>query len=219
MSTIFGRSASVCLAPLAAIVLTSVVMTSAHAACYGPRAQLSPSDVSKFVGDPEGAMNQSPQGGGRFLTQVRDMAASDPATLPAIARLVSKANKDQKFAIGSGLGQAAVICSKTDQTYSAQIQQTILEARDQDLIVAFAAISGDRATTAVGGAGAGAGPGGGIGGQIGALGNIFRFNGTLERIGSDGVNTGQFSYTSSVSGTTNNGGVVNNNGSGSPVSP
>ncbi len=198
-------------------MLISLCASQSYAACYSQQTQLPAATVSKFVGDPSASLNQAPQGGGQFLNQVRDLAASNPDTLPLISGLVSKANKDQKFAIGSGLAQAAIICAKTDQPYAAKIQQAILDTKDQELIVAFAAISGDRATTAVGGAGAGA-PGGASGGPVSTTTSGFRFGGNVEAIGGGSVATGVFGYTAGVSGTQTTNNNTNNN-AGATVSP
>ncbi|HUZ33194.1 MAG TPA: O-antigen ligase family protein [Xanthobacteraceae bacterium] len=63
-----------------------------------------------------------------LISRVRDLAASDPATLNPIVGLLANANSEQSVAIGTGLGQVALMAVKTDQAYANQIQESVATA-------------------------------------------------------------------------------------------
>jgi hypothetical protein len=166
--------------------------------CYPSSQQLSAQTVSDFLANPSQILQQNPNGGAQMISRIRDLSASDSATLQPILALIANADKNQKFAIGSALGQAAKICGGLGQgegrAYANDIQQAIAVLKDQDVVLAYAAAAGNQPIGA-----AGAGPGGSVGGQL----LPFGTNGvssSLENIGSPGVNTFQFTYSSSVSG-------------------
>lgn len=137
---------------------------AANAACYAPQQQLPASDVRSFLDNPNGLLSQNPNGGGEMISRVRDLAASDPATLSAVMGLLATANTSQQSAIGSGLGQAYRVCIRPDQTFATQIQQAMVGATSQNAKDSFAAVNPDSQIGAVGGGGAGAGGAGGAGG-------------------------------------------------------
>src|SRR3954451_19815059 len=101
-----------------------------------------------------------------MISQLRDLLASDSSTLQAILGLLPNANAEQKSALGAALAQAARLYARNDQTFAQQIQQAVADTKDADLILAYAAASGDAPI----GAGAGAGSSGASGGPTGALG-------------------------------------------------
>jgi hypothetical protein len=179
---------------LAATAMAAFV-GNAQAACYGPQQVLSAQTVSAFLSNPA-QMLQDPDGGARMIGQIRDLAASDPATLDPIIGLLANANKGQKTAIGSGLAQAARICVRTDQLYAGRIQDAVAQTKDQDVILAYAAITGEQPTAAVGG---GAG-GGAVGGQTNPLNFAPIGSGAATPIGGPGTPTLPFAVNSSVSG-------------------
>lgn len=144
--------------------LVSILMStsSAYAACYNGRAALSPQQVSDFMANPAALLQQGDNA--RVISRVRDLVSSDPSTLPAVMNLLSSTgNTSLQTAIGSGLGQAARICTRNDPEFARAIQQAMAASNVQAAIAAFAGAAGDSATAA-GGAGGG---GGGVGGSIG----------------------------------------------------
>jgi hypothetical protein len=141
----------------------------AQAACYSPRETLPSQTIDQFTSDPASLLTQFPNGGAQMIARVRDLAASNPATLNALISLLATATADQQKAIGTGLGQAALVCVKTDQPYATQIQQAVTASGNGDAIGALTAILGDQP---IGAAGVG---GGGLGG--GGVGSITPFNG------------------------------------------
>ena len=193
-----GKKSKFMAARLGASVLAFVASgIVAGAACYTPQQQLPVQSIGAFSGNPSDMLRNFPEGGSHMLGQVRDLAASDPATLPLILGLIANANKDQKAAIGAGLAQAARICVRTDQAYATEIQQAIAQTKDQDVVLAYAGMAGDQPT---GSTGAGF-SGGAAGGQTNPLAGTPTGTGGPQGIGNAGVNTGQFTITSSVTGT------------------
>lgn len=91
---------------------------------------LPPETIALFLANPPGLLTQYSDGGGGLISRIRDLAASDPSTLNAIIDLLAKANPSQTNAIGTGLGQAALVVVKTDQAYAATIQAALVAATD-----------------------------------------------------------------------------------------
>jgi hypothetical protein len=163
--------------------------------------------IANFKANPDQLLGQYPNAGAELVSRIREIAINDPTALDTIIGLLAKATKDQKIAIASGLAQAARIVVRTDQPYATRIQQAIADTKDLDVVAAYAAASGDVAIAAAGGAGAGSA--GASGGQTNGLGGASGQGGAAEAINGSSVNTGQFSFTSSVGGgggasTTNN---------------
>ena len=63
-----------------------------------------------------------------LIQLVRDLVASDDATLNPILGLLEGANSDQAAAIGTALGQAALLAVKVDQAYATRIQDAMAKA-------------------------------------------------------------------------------------------
>ena len=161
------------------------------------RVGASPQAVTTFLSNPSDLMTRSPNGGAEMVSAIRDLVTADPATLQPVLNLLANATKEQKTAIGSALAQAAKIVVRTNPALATEIQQAILNTRDQDVVLAFAAGAGDVPIGA--GGGAGAGGGGASGGQTNPL-QFGSGGGTAQTIGQGGTNTPNFSYTSSVAG-------------------
>jgi hypothetical protein len=164
-------------AALAGLVAGSLaVFSPAIAAVYSPEHALPPQVIQQFLANPDVLLAQYPDGGAQLIAQVRDLAASDPATLKPLLALLKEANPDQASAIGTGLGQVAIMAVKIDQAYATQIQESVVAAQNDSALVAFsAAIGGSiQLTAATGGAGGGGGGGGEEGtGQNQAFGGFF----------------------------------------------
>lgn len=174
-----------------------------------------PQTVSLFLNNPSELLTKHPTGGVEMIVSVRDLVTADPATLQPIINQIANANKDQKIAIGTALAQAAKIVVRTNPAFATEIQQAILDYKDQEVMLAFAAGSGDRPI------GAGGGGGGGVGGQTNPL-TFGGSGGGLQNIGQNGTATPFFSYTSGVAGL----GAIAGNNTGTattiisaPVSP
>lgn len=152
--------------------------------------------MAAFTAEAGKILQEFPEGGGQMIARIRDLLASDSATLPLVIGLLPNANSEQKSAIGTAFAQAARICIKPDQAYAAQLQQAVVQTNDQTLMVAYSAAAGDQpiAATAIAGVALG-GLGGGVGGANGATGNGFGNTGT----GTPTVTTfAPFSFTSSA---------------------
>jgi hypothetical protein len=152
------------IAILALVIASGFVMVAggrAQAACYGPQEQLSAQTIADFKADPTKLLDLAPNRTAELISKVRDLAASDPTTLPLILNLIATADPTQIDAIGTGLGQAALTCVRTDQAYANEIQQAVAGQSNDALTLAFAAVLGDKPIGAVGGGGGGVGGGGG----------------------------------------------------------
>src|SRR4051794_16329199 len=79
--------------------------------------------VQTFLATPAAVLQKNPTGGPGLISQIRDLAVANPATLSTIIGLLANASKDQKSAIASGLAQAAKIVVRNNAPYATQIQQ------------------------------------------------------------------------------------------------
>jgi hypothetical protein len=73
----------------------------AWSAAYAPGQQLSQQTIAEFTTNPSQLLNQFPNGGGQMISRLRDLLASDPATLAPILSLLRNATSEQKAALGS----------------------------------------------------------------------------------------------------------------------
>lgn len=170
----------------AAVLVMVAVAAPARAACYGPQQQLPAAALTQFKADPAQILKQFPSGGAQMISMIRDLVASDPTTLPLILDLAAKANADQINAIGTGLGDGALICVKTDQAFATEIQQMVAALGNETLAQAFTGVLGDQGIASVGGGGGGGAGGGGEegtgsssgGGFLGGTSNFFLTTGT-----------------------------------------
>ena len=161
-------------AAISGFMLASVPL--ATAAVYSSRQALPSETVQQFLGNPAGLLSQFPDGGPQMITKVRDLAASDPATLSALVALLKSANPDQASAMGTALGQVALMAVNTDPAFANQIQTDIVQAGNTSALVAFGAVvGGDIKLSAATGTTGGAGGGGEA--QTGT--NIAGFGGSL----------------------------------------
>jgi hypothetical protein len=189
-----------------AVVLSCDIMlvNIQHAA-----AAVTQQQVSAFLASPEKTLDEYSSDTARFTTLIRDLALFDTqntTVLDAIIALLKKIDekfatgteKDQeaarslKSAVGSGLGQAARIAVRTNQDYANDIQAAISRTKDQDAVLAYALVTGNQPIAAL------VGPGGAVGGQTSPLPGNPSGTGAPQPIGAHGVNTPQFSYSSSV---------------------
>ncbi len=153
-------------------------------------AQLTSQQVNQFVADPSSLLKANQNGGGRLVSQVRDLMLSDaclpaPAAphldacnqaLSAIIGLLANANDAQKTAIGTGLGEAAQAMVTTNPTLANDIQTALAQSNEKIALEAYQTTVGNQAIAAAGGGGGGGdnaayqtltnNPGGGGGGGI-----------------------------------------------------
>ena len=61
-----------------------------------------------------------------IIATVRDLAASDPSSLSFILTKFGGGDRPQRSSIGTGLGQAATICQRTDLPFATDIQTQLL---------------------------------------------------------------------------------------------
>jgi hypothetical protein len=159
---------------------------SAQAAIYSPQQALPADAIQQFLTNPSGFLAQYPTGGPQMSKAVRDLVASDPQTLNALIGLLSQANPDQASAIGTGLGQVALMAVDTDQAFAVQIQTVVAQSGNTGALVAFSAVVGGDIKLAAATGGGGGGGGGeegtgagptGTGGFIGSPLSLHTFAG------------------------------------------
>ncbi|WP_456661761.1 hypothetical protein [Bradyrhizobium sp. LB13.1] len=148
------------------------VTAAANAAIYPPNRQLAAQTISDFKASPTVLLQQFTSGGAQMISRVRDLGASDPTTVPALAALLKDpaTTKDQMRAIVAGLAQVARMAAQQDQAFANEIQTAIASTGNPDVIAAYQAATGDVAIAATGGGGTGGG------GATGA--NGFAFGGS-----------------------------------------
>ena len=135
--------------------------------------------VASFLASPGALLTLYPLGGGSMVTDVRDLAQADMRTLDPLLSLVATANEQQKNALGTGLGLAALELERSNPQAASIIQNALVRLNDPTLLAAYAAVTGNQRLAAAGpGAGAGGGGesatgGAGINGGIGGPSVLF----------------------------------------------
>src|ERR1700687_261141 len=158
---------------IASLLIAFVVMSPAisNAAC-SPNAS-PPQKMSEFLGNPTSLVNgpSGPRDGSSIIGDVRDLVASDPATLTGVINLLkaNTLNIAQQQAIGTGLGLAANICLVPDSRFAAEIQTQLADTPSEEAKLQYAAVTGNKPIRAV--AAGGGGYAGGSGGGTSGLGN------------------------------------------------
>lgn len=137
-----------------------------QAGCVAPAVALPGSALDAVRDNPSSLLPVFERGTAALTTEVRNLVTSDPAIITTILSAASKANDEQKRAIGAGLGQAALICAHSDPETVRLIQEALLKAADQEMTVAFQALTGDTETAAVDSGGGGVANGGSGSGTI-----------------------------------------------------
>lgn len=144
-------------------VVLAMTVSVASSAIYAPSRQLPAQTISDFKASPNSLLQQFPSGGPQLISRVRDLGASDPATVPGLIALLkdTATTKDQLRAIVAGLAQVARMAAQQDQAFANEIQNSIAGTNNPDVIAAYQAATGDVAIAATGGAGGGGTGGGG----------------------------------------------------------
>ena len=161
-----------------AVILGSLLASAplALSAVYTPRQALPVETIQQFLAKPEGLLSQYPDGGPLMVARVKDLVASDPTTVDSILALLKSANQEQASAIGTGLGQVALMTVAQDQAFATDLQTKVAQAGNTAAIVAFSAVVGGDIKLAAAGPGGGGGESQTGGGIIGVGGS---FNSTL----------------------------------------
>jgi hypothetical protein len=151
-----------------------------------PPANPSTISVTDFMSNPGGLLTKYPLGGGSMVADVRGLVQADIQTISALLGLVATANTEQKNAIGTGLGLAALDLVRTNPQAGTTIQNALVSLNDPTLLSAYAAVTGNQRLAAAGPGGGGGSPGGGesatsgggISGGIGSPSALFANFGT-----------------------------------------
>ena len=116
--------------------------------------------TAAFLADPSSLLTTYPLGGGDLVSATRNLVSADLKTLSTLLTLTLSANDDQKNAIGTGIGLAALALLPTKPQASTVIQTALLSFNDPILTAAYAAVTGNQHLTAAApGAGGGGSPG------------------------------------------------------------
>jgi len=144
---------------ITALVAISLGLTNfAQAACYPPEGQAPRGWVQDFLNNPQKVLGDNPTGADDLARAIRNLVASDDATLPMVIKLLGSANPQQLAAIGSGLALASRVCLGTgveaDQLFAGTIQSQLAASGIGIAITAFVTEGGQDSPTAATGAGA-----------------------------------------------------------------
>jgi hypothetical protein len=131
----------------------------ATAAVYSPRQALPSDTIQQFLANPAALLSQYPNGGPQMIARVRDLVASDPATVDVVLGLLKNANDAQATAIGTAYGQVALMAVGNDPPFATDLQTKVAQSGNIPALVAFSAVVGGDIKLS-----AATGPGGGIGG-------------------------------------------------------
>jgi hypothetical protein len=144
------RATGWCTSIIILLAISIGLTPAARAACYQPEDRLPQNQIQSFLNDPAELLANNPVGGGALESSVLKLVSSDNAALPAVIKLLSLANPQQRAAIGAGLAATAQLCLASDQTFAGQIQSAIAEAGDRVALEAFVSSGGqDTATAAI----------------------------------------------------------------------
>jgi hypothetical protein len=159
---------------LVALVVSPVCAQSAPGSGQSPPGGHSAISVADFVANPGALLTLYPIGGGSMVSDVQSLVEADMKTVDPLLALVATANSEQKNALGTGLGLAALDLARNNPQAASILQNALVRLNDPTLLAAYAAVTGNQRLAAAGpGAGAGGGgesatgnaaPNGGIGG-------------------------------------------------------
>jgi hypothetical protein len=138
-------------------MLSPVRAQNAPGGNQGPPSNPIAMTVDNFLANPGALLTLYPLGGGSMVADVRDLAQADMRTLDPLLSLVATANTEQKNALGTGLGLAALELERNNPQAATIIQIALVRLNDPTLLAAYAAVTGNQRLAA-------AGPGGGAGG-------------------------------------------------------
>jgi hypothetical protein len=138
-------------------------------------------------------------GGADMIALIRDLVASNPATLPLIIGLLANANPAQQTAIGTGLGEAAGLCIRPDPAFAADIQTQLAGSTSDAAKNDYAAVTGNQPIRSVAGGGgvSGGASGGSTGGSLTSSGGSTAFS---QFSSNSTLNTATNFFTGGVSG-------------------
>jgi hypothetical protein len=177
MSSILRVSAVVF--SLGALMLSPASAQNSPPGNQSPPSSHSAIPVADFLANPGALLALYPLGGGSMVSDVRDLVQTDMQTVNPLLSLVATANSEQKNALGTGFGLAALDLERGNPQAASVIQNALVRLNDPTLLAAYAAVTGNQRLAAAGpGTGAGGGGesatgGAGVNGGIGGPTFIF----------------------------------------------
>jgi len=151
--------------------------------------KLPDSVIADFKADPAKFLDRYKSGGLPLSSEVKDLALTDPSTLPDILTAAKSTNSVQSAAIGAGLAEAAREVASTNPQLATQIQTQVVGSNLAEIVAAYIAVSNSPVTTSTAAGGGGAGGGAVGGGSGGPVGGVTTSGGTNGGAGS-GTGTG-----------------------------
>jgi len=123
------------------LVMAASVSTLASAALYSSDQRLPEPVIGMFKSTPSAMLQQYPDGGFPLSTLVRNLVASDSATLPGIASLLkdASASKEQLRSIITGLAHATQLANRSDKAFAAEIQKAVTANGNDEVIASYKA--------------------------------------------------------------------------------
>jgi hypothetical protein len=146
------------LAAVAPLALGLFMTGNALAACGVAPLPLETSAVEAFKAAPDSILTRYLSGGSGMTREAYNLIITDPTTVDSFVTLVSKANALQKFALGTGLGDAVRQCSAKDPAVADALQTAIAALEQPEFEIAFTQAINQIETAAIGGAAGGGGP-------------------------------------------------------------
>jgi hypothetical protein len=146
-----------------ALGLFQAPLSAARAQGLPPSSDAANSDASgsaAFLANPSSLLTAYPLGGGGLVAAVRNLVLDDLQTLSSLLTLTLSATDEQKSAIGTGIGLAALILLPSNPRAAVVIQSGVVSFNDPTLLAAYAAVTGNQRLAAAGpGSGGGGSPG------------------------------------------------------------
>lgn len=196
---------------VASFALSAIYSGTAMAACGVSPLPLQPADVQSFKENPGQLLTRNMSGGNDLTVQSYNLVITDPSVIDALVGLIPQSNALQKFALGTGLGDAVRQCSARDAEVADAIQTAIAALDQPEFEIAFTQAINQVETAAIGGPGAaGGGPfgtsaitdgrlGGGGGGVTNSSINYFTGGGAGSPTSRSSRSTGTVAARSTVS--------------------
>jgi hypothetical protein len=139
------------------VALSALFTGSAFAACGVSPLPLQPEAIETFKQAPGDLLTRYMSGGTGLTQDSYNLIITDPTVVDALVALVPQSNTMQKFALGTGLGDAVRQCSGRDVAVADAIQTAIAALDQPEFEVAFTQAINQIETAAIGGAAGGAG--------------------------------------------------------------
>jgi hypothetical protein len=107
------------------------------ATCTVPGIGMLPSAVENFTENPGNLLSRYPNAERGLVTDVRSMAVVSPSTLSSLMETARSASREQRQAIGLGLGLAAAYCLAKDPPLVRRIGESVRNLGNRDVLLGY----------------------------------------------------------------------------------